>query len=69
MKNYQVENWGTKPESTKNYQVENWGTKPEYNKNYKVEKWGTKLELPAWKQGGAESKLVSIWGYGKVVTC
>ena len=69
MKKNRVEKWGTKPEYTKNYQVEKWGTKPEATKNYQVENWGTKLELPAWTQGGAESKLVSIWGYGKVVTC
>ena len=54
----------------KKNRVEKWGTKPEPTKNCQVEKWGTKLEPPAWTQGGgAESKLVSIWGYGKVVSC
>jgi len=49
--------------------VKKWGTKPEATKNFRVENWGTKLEPPAWTEGGAQSQLVSIWGYGKVVSC
>jgi len=46
-----------------------WGAKPEATKNCQVENWGTKLEPPAWTEEGAENQLLSIWGYGKVLSC